>query len=92
MSVKPPALEQLALFPDHAYLQKIVPEANQRRFYAMTAIPTLFGEWALLREWGRIGSPGTVRADLYPDEGSAVSALSEIARGKQRRGYAVINH
>jgi WGR domain len=24
----------------------------------MSLQPTLFGEWALLREWGRIGSAG----------------------------------
>ena len=28
------------------------------RFYAMCLQPTLFGDWALLREWGRIGSTG----------------------------------
>jgi predicted DNA-binding WGR domain protein len=78
---------QLPLFPDMAYLQKIVPEANQKRFYAMTAIPTLFGEWAVMREWGRIGSPGTARTDFHEDQGQAVSALAEIARKKQRRGY-----
>lgn len=78
---------QLPLFPDRAYLHKIVPEANQKRFYAMTAIPTLFGEWAVMREWGRIGSPGTVRMDFHDDEGQAVSALAEIARKKVRRGY-----
>lgn len=53
----------------------------------MTAMPTLFGEWAVMREWGRIGSPGTVRTDFYEDEGQAVTALAEIARKKQRRGY-----
>jgi predicted DNA-binding WGR domain protein len=26
---------------------------------------TLFGEWAVLREWGRRGSPGTMRLDSY---------------------------
>ena len=84
MSVDP---LQLPLFPDRAYLLKIVPEANQKRFYAMTAIPTLFGEWAVMREWGRIGSPGTVRMDFHDDEGQAVTALAEIAQKKVRRGY-----
>lgn len=55
----------------------------------MIAIPTLFGEWAVMREWSRIGSPGTVRTDIYADEESAITALSEIARQKQRRGYCV---
>ncbi len=81
---------QLTLFPDRAYLHKIVPEENQKRFYAMTAIPTLFGEWAVMREWGRIGSPGTLRSDFFADEGSAITALSEIARKKLRRGYVAI--
>ena len=39
------------------------------------------------RRHGRIGSPGIVRTDLHDDEGEAVSALIEIARRKQRRGY-----
>lgn len=78
---------QLPLFPDRAYLHKVVPEDNQWRFYALTAMPTLFGEWALMREWGRLGSPGTVRTDIHADEGSAITALSEIAQNKRRRGY-----
>ncbi len=81
---------QLGLFPDRAYLHKIVLEENKHRYYAMTAIPTLFGEWAVMREWGRIGSPGTLRSDFFADEGSAITALSEIARKKLRRGYVAI--
>ena len=83
--------DQLPLFPERAYLRKIVPEANQWRFYALTAIPTLFGEWAVMREWGRIGSPGTVRTDLHADEGEAITALAEIAHKKQRRGYRAVS-
>ena len=60
---------QLPLFPNRAYLQKIVPEANQKRFYAMTAIQTLFGEWAVMRQSGRIGSPGTMRVDFRDGKG-----------------------
>ena len=85
------AHQQLPLFPDRAYLQKIVPGQNQHRYYAMTAIPTLFGEWTLMREWGRIGSSGgTVRTDFYDDEGQAVTALAELAEKKRRRGYIAI--
>jgi len=28
-------------------------------------LPTLFGDWSLVREWGRIGSPGTVKKDWF---------------------------
>ena len=38
-----------------AHMVKIAPEQNQYRYYAMTVTPTLFGDWSLVREWGRIG-------------------------------------
>ena len=44
------------------YLEKRIPARNQKRFYTITVTPTLFGSWAMVREWGRIGQPGTVRA------------------------------
>jgi predicted DNA-binding WGR domain protein len=34
------------------------------RFYAMHLVPTLCGGWDLVREWGRIGSPGTCASTL----------------------------
>ena len=37
----------------------------------MTLMPNLFGEWTVMREWGRIGSPGRLRADIHPDPGAA---------------------
>ena len=43
--------------------------------------------WDLIREWGRIGSPGTVRADHHPDQDTASEAAATIERLKRRRGY-----
>ena len=40
------------------HLTRIDPARNMARFYTMALQPTLFGEWAPLREWGRIGSAG----------------------------------
>jgi predicted DNA-binding WGR domain protein len=57
------------------------------RFYRMLIAPTLFGEWALVREWGRIGSSGSVQAELYPNAGAALLALQERTRAILRRGY-----
>ncbi|UOM37146.1 WGR domain-containing protein (plasmid) [Acuticoccus sp. I52.16.1] len=48
---------------------------------------TLFGEWALVREWGRIGVSCRLRRDLYPSAGSAIDALIELSRQKTTRGY-----
>ena len=43
------------------HLERREPARNRQRFYAITVTRTLFGSWALVREWGRIGPPGTVR-------------------------------
>jgi hypothetical protein len=36
------------------YLTKTDPSRNMARFYVLDVQPTLFGEWALLKVWGRI--------------------------------------
>jgi predicted DNA-binding WGR domain protein len=80
---------QLSLFPNQVRLTHSIPDANQHRFYLLRTLPTLFGEWVLLREWGRIGSPGRVRRDCHMTESDAVSALAKLAKQKHRRGYAL---
>jgi predicted DNA-binding WGR domain protein len=69
-----------------AYLERRDPAANMARFYAASIVPTLFGDWALVREWGRIGSPGTVRADWFAAEHDAVAAGENLVEAKRRRG------
>jgi hypothetical protein len=39
------------------------PARFKHRDYAMRVARDLFGDWALLRERGRVGSPGQMRAD-----------------------------
>ena len=34
---------------------------NVSRFYRLDVQPDLFRPWCLVREWGRIGSPGSMR-------------------------------
>jgi len=36
-----------------AFLTRTDPAKNIDRFYFVDVTPTLFGEWAVLREWGR---------------------------------------
>jgi predicted DNA-binding WGR domain protein len=69
------------------YLTRRDPTRNLARFYRMFIAPNLWGEWTLFREWGRIGSSGTVRADPYPNAGGALLALQALVRAKKRRGY-----
>lgn len=78
---------QLDLFPDQLLLRRIDPAQSMKRFYLMTVQRDLFGSVSLVREWGRIGSPGTVALDHFADEGLAVDALVSLAKAKRKRGY-----
>ena len=78
---------QLDMFPTHLFLASVDPGRNRARFYALSIERNLFGEWSLVRQWGRIGRPGRLRSDLHPSPGAALNALSALARQKRRRGY-----
>jgi len=69
------------------YLEKRIPDQNQFRFYSLWLVPNLFGGWSLIREWGRIGSPGTLRVDSFDTQHEAQDALDKLAFLKTRRGY-----
>jgi predicted DNA-binding WGR domain protein len=58
-------------------------------FDAMHLAPTLFGQWAHMCEWGRIGSPGQVREQLFETESAARTTLIKKVRIKARRGYVL---
>ena len=83
---------QLDLFPTSLHLRCIDPSKNKRRFYSLSVQRTLFGEWELVREWGRIGRAGRMRHDPYRSAGEALDALRALARTKSRRGYVDTFH
>jgi predicted DNA-binding WGR domain protein len=50
--------------------------------------PTLFGERAvLLREWGRRGSPGTLRLESHRRHEEAQAAEQRTIKRRLERGY-----
>lgn len=64
-------------------LQRCDPACNMARFYVLTIEPTLFGDTALVREWGRLGQRGRRRMDLFAGRVQAVEALEAwLARKK----------
>jgi predicted DNA-binding WGR domain protein len=65
------------------------PSRNVRRFYVVSLAPTLFGEWTLLREWGRIGSPGTVRTISFDRQEDAEQAERLTIKRRVSHGYAM---
>ena len=68
------------------HLERRDESANMARFCVVQVAPTLFG-WAVMREWGRIGAPGTVRQDWFDTEGAAVARAAHLVAAKRRRGY-----
>ena len=52
---------------------------------AVDSQPTLFGEWALVREWGRIGSAGRLAS-----EQEAALAMAEHLKAKLSKGYEAV--
>ncbi len=97
-AIAPPSLpiltdemtETLAGFHAYVRFESIDPAENRHRFYDLTWQPTLFGEGALVRTWGRQGQPGTTRATFYPDRICAESEIREVVRRRLQHGYRVI--
>jgi predicted DNA-binding WGR domain protein len=74
----------------HIYLVRHDPDKNMHRFYQLHVTPGLFGDWSLVREWGRAGSPGTVRKDWFDSEDEALTARQRLVEVKQKKGYQSI--
>ena len=72
---------------DSMHLRRIDPDRNMARFYSMSVQPNLFGEWALLREWGRIGSAGRLVSGRFASEQEAALAMAEYVKAKLSKGY-----
>lgn len=72
----------------HLDLVRIVPSENMARLYEVALQPTLFGEVAVVRCWGRIGTRGRTIAVTYPDAEKAADAFARLEGKKRRRGYA----
>ena len=70
-------------------LERRDPSCDMARFYVLAIEPTLFGDVALVREWGRIGALGRRRLDLHADIATAAEALDAWLARKSRRGYQV---
>ena len=68
-------------------LERVDPARNMARYYVLSVEPTLFGDAALVREWGRIGRPGRRRLDLYAMESEARVSLGDWFARKLKRGY-----
>ena len=69
------------------YLVRRESARNRQRFYAIAVTRTLFGSWALVREWCRIGQAGTVREMWFETEDDAIKAGAAMRQRKEKCGY-----
>jgi predicted DNA-binding WGR domain protein len=69
------------------YMERHDTKNNMHRFYQMFVTPGLFDDWSLVKEWGRVGSPGTVRKDWFDSEEAAAIAGQKIRMSKIKKGY-----
>jgi predicted DNA-binding WGR domain protein len=76
--------------PAMAFLTRTDLTRNINRFYVVDITSTLFGEWAVLREWGRRGSPGTLRLDSFRAREEAQSAEQRTIKRRLQHGYTAI--
>ena len=78
---------------NHIYLERHDPDNNMHRFYQLFVTPGMLDDWSLVREWGRAGSPGTVRKDWFTTEEEALIAGKKLREAKQKKGYqATLDH
>ncbi|MBO9479617.1 WGR domain-containing protein [Shimia sp. R11_0] len=71
------------------YLEKYDHAKNLARFYHLSIMPNLFGEWTLCRQWGRIGHAGQSRLDLFANQQEAQNAFDALRRAKLKRNYTL---
>jgi hypothetical protein len=80
-------------------LERIDPACNMARYYVLSIEPTLFGDQALIRGWGRIGSKAgsagnSLRTTLRPAwrlrPGLPESVGVAIARAYRRHDTIVV--
>ena len=57
------------------HLLSIDSSRNMRRFYRLDVAPDLFGGFLLLKQWGRIGAGGQIKAERYESAELAAVAL-----------------
>ena len=84
-------IQFIIILMNSVYLKAIDRYRNQSRFYAMYVVPDLWGGASLVREFGQIGKPGTLRCQWHQDKTDAHKKMNQIRRQQISRGYDYIN-
>ena len=70
------------------YMERSDHTRNLARFYQVDIQRTLFGEWAVVTRWGRIGTHGRTQQDWFTCLREAQAGQASRVARKRRRGYA----
>ena len=73
-----------------AYLQRFNPSNGLIWFYAIHVQRDLLGRWQVVREWGRSGSPGTIRHIPFDSHAMAAAKMAALLDQLLARGYHVV--
>ena len=80
---------RLTAFRAYVRFESRDPANNRDRYYDLLWQPTLFGEGALVRVWGRRGQSATTRVSTYADRACAQKDVRQLVRTRLRHGYRV---
>ncbi len=64
---------------------------NRARFYVLQWQPTIWGGVALVRVWGRIGSPGRAQVLCYAETPQMDATVERVVRRRLRHGYQLVD-
>jgi predicted DNA-binding WGR domain protein len=79
--------EDLGQFKAYLRLISVDPARNRFHYYSLAWQPGLWGDGALVRCWGRIGTKGRSVAVLFQHRNSAQQLIEAIVKRRLQRGY-----
>jgi predicted DNA-binding WGR domain protein len=77
-------------FAHAARFVSVDPAKRYFRFSELRLQETLWGGVALVRAWGRLGTPGRWRASEYPDRAAVGPDVERAGRRRLGRGYRLV--
>jgi predicted DNA-binding WGR domain protein len=80
-------MQPTSMAPDTVPYIVLERRRNMARYYVLSLEPSLFGDTAPVRQWGRLGRSGRQRIDLFRQRAHAVETLEAWFARKRRRGY-----
>jgi predicted DNA-binding WGR domain protein len=72
-------------------LVKVDLEREEYRWYVIAWEPTLFGNWAVVRSWGRMGTNwAQCKSEMFDDNDTACTEAEAQTEKRLRRGYRLV--